>query len=65
MQYAEPGRLRAVGEDVAEVAAAVGAQHLGAHHPVGWRRVSSSIDVLARRRENAGQPHPESYFASD
>ena len=45
--------MRAVGEDVAEVAAAGRAQDLGAHHPVG--RVGLLVDrLLAGRRGERG-----------
>ena len=50
---AHPGRPRPVREHVAEVAAAVGAQHLGADHAVA--RVGLLVDrVLARRRGERG-----------
>src|SRR5437868_5233581 len=42
---AEAGGVRAVGEHVTEMAAAVRAHHLGAHHPV--RRVGLLVDRLA------------------
>ena len=46
---AHPGRVRPVGEHVPEVAAARGAHHLGAHHPVA--RIGLLVDrILARRR---------------
>src|SRR6267154_917863 len=44
----EPGRLRAVREDVPQVAAAGRAQHLGAHHAVG--RVGLLINGFPVRR---------------
>src|SRR5207248_3350379 len=48
-----PGRRGAVREDVAEVAAAVGAHDLGANHAEG--RVSLLVDrLLARRRVERG-----------
>src|SRR4051812_26917874 len=45
--------MGAVREDVSEVAAAFGAEHLGAHHPV--RRVGLLVHgLLARRRRERG-----------
>src|SRR5438128_2073069 len=44
---AQPGRPRAVGEDVPQVAAAVGAEHLCSHHPVA--RVGLLVHGLAGR----------------
>src|SRR5215217_4585033 len=50
---AQTRRRRAVREDMAEVAAAAGAQDLGAHHAV--RRVNLLLDrVRAARREERG-----------
>src|SRR5581483_10561395 len=46
---AEPGRARAVREYVPKVAAARGAEHLGAHHPV------ARVDLLRDRLAGGGR----------
>jgi len=50
---AQPGRLRPVREDMAEMAVTAGAAHLGAHHPEA--RVQLRLDrLLARGRVEGG-----------
>src|SRR5436190_7679148 len=46
--------MRSVGEQVAEMTAARGAHHLGAHHPE--RRVRLLVDRLLARRRVEGRP---------
>src|SRR5436305_2527867 len=50
----QPGRLRSVGEDVAEMPAAVRAGDLGARHPQGG--VGVLVDRSASRRRREGRP---------
>ena len=61
---AETGRFGPVREDVAEMAAAGRAQHLGASHPE--RSGPSLVDRLPAHAgaEKASERQPESYFAS-
>src|SRR5947208_3635043 len=51
---AEPGRVRPVLEDVAQMAAAARAQHLGADHAVA--HVALGLDGLVARRRVEARP---------